>query len=45
MQEAVRTNFSALTALKHQFSTVRQEKEEAEAKLEEIRMKYRELEV
>jgi protein fantom len=43
LQEAVRTHYSALTTLKQHAAQLREEKEEAEKKAEEMRMKYQEL--
>lgn len=44
LQEAVRTHFSALTSLKQQAATLREEKEEAEKRAEEMKIKLQELE-
>ena len=44
MQEAVRTNHSALTSLKLLAAQLREEKDEAERKAEEMKLKYQELE-
>lgn len=44
LQEAVRTNFSALTTLKHEIVEVRQENEDMNKKNEELRLRYSELE-
>jgi len=44
LQEAVRTHFSALTSLKQQANQLREEKEAAEKKAEDLRLKYQELE-
>lgn len=43
LQEAVRTHFSALTSLKQQAAQYREEKENAEKKVEELHNKYQEL--
>ena len=43
LQEAVRTHFSALTSLKQHASQLREEKEEAERKAEEMRISLQEL--
>lgn len=45
LQEAVRTHFSALTSLKQHANQLREEKEMAEKKAEDLRLKYQELEV
>ena len=44
LQEAVRTQYSALVALKQQAAQLREEKEEAEKVADELRSKYSELE-
>jgi chromosome segregation ATPase len=44
LQEAVRTNFSALQSLRQQAAQLREQKEEAEKKAEEMRIKSLELE-
>ena len=43
LQEAVRTHFSSLTSLKQQAAQYRQEKESAETRAEELRLKFHEL--
>ena len=43
LQEAVRTHFSSLTSLKQQAAQYRQEKESAETRAEELRLKFQEL--
>jgi uncharacterized coiled-coil DUF342 family protein len=44
LQEAIKTNFSALNSLRQQAAQYREEKEEAERAAEELKLKYRELE-
>lgn len=45
LQEAVRAHFSALTSLKQHANQLREEKEAAEKRAEELRLKYQELEM
>lgn len=44
LQEAVRTHFSALTSLKQQAAQLREEKEAADQRCEEMRLKHQQLE-